>query len=199
MCELSDFNLSRLIADFGCRHMIETGAGDGRAIAEAVKHDFAQIYCIEKAHKYALDVALRFAADPKVTVIHARAEKGYREAFEEIPPNSPVLFALGAHAPDTDICRATQEGSVAADFRLPLEKELRFLAQTRDLSRDLFLIADLRVYEDGAFAAGPCRPEARPAPAWRSLRFVDDILGATHQIDRLTIRTGFLCAFPRLA
>jgi hypothetical protein len=194
---LADFDLERLIADRGCRYLVETGTGAGRGVEFAARHDFIQIYSIEIMHKLALDVALRFAADPKVTIIHGKSERGIKEALAEIPAQAPVIFWLDAHYPGADFRLAAYDAEKNHDVRLPLERELRLVAQLRDISRDVFLIDDLRIYEDGPYDEGACPAVSLPAPELRHLRFVDDILGPTHLIERLYRRTGYLCAYPK--
>jgi len=193
---LSDFDLDGLIADYGCRYLIETGTGIGRGVEEAAKHDFLQVYSIEIMHKLALDVALRFADNPKVTIIHGKSEKGLKEAMEEMEPGVPAIFWLDAHFPGADFRLASYDSERNHDLRLPLERELRLLAESRDISRDVILIDDLRIYENAEYEEGPCQPAALPAPEFRHVRFVDEILGKTHHIERSLRRTGYLTAHP---
>ena len=126
MGALSDFDLAALIAAYGGRYLVETGAGKGDGVEEALRHDFLQVYAIESAHKLALDVALRHSENHKLTVIHARSEKGLREALEEMEPGLPAIFWLKD------------------------PQELRVLASLRDLSRDVFLIG----FENGEAGLG---------------------------------------------
>lgn len=193
---LADFDLTKMITDYGTRYLVETGTGIGRGVEEAVKHDFLQVFSIEIMHNLALDVALRFADNPMVTIIHGKSEKGLREALEEIPGDAPAIFWLDAHYPGADFRMANYDSEKNHDLRLPLERELRLLAEGRDIDGDVFLIDDLRIYEDAAYDEGPCAAAALPAPEFRHVRFVDEILGATHRIERSTQRTGYLCAYP---
>ena len=193
---LADFDLSQLIADYGCRYLVETGTGIGRGVEEAVKHDFLQVYSIEIMHNLALDVALRFADNPLVTIIHGKSEKGLQEVLEEIDPDTPAIFWLDAHYPGADFRMASYDSERNHDLRLPLEREMRLLAASRDISRDIFLIDDLRIYEDAAYDEGNCKPDQLPAPEFRHVRFVDELLGKTHRIERSLKRTGYICAYP---
>jgi hypothetical protein len=182
---LSDFDLTRIISDFGCRFLVETGTGEGVGIEFAGKAPFEQVFSIEKSHALAIKVAFRNARNQKMTIILGRSERGLKEALAEIPAEAPVIFWMDTHPTfETDLLPS------------PLERELRLIARLRDISRDIFLVDDLRLYEDGAFEEGPC-PTAEKAPApYRNLDFVEDILGTTHQVNRLIQRTGYLCAFP---
>jgi hypothetical protein len=188
---LADFNLTALIDDYGCAYLVETGTGSGLGVEEASKHAFQQVFSIDSNHKAALDVALRFAANPMITIIHARIEKGLIDALSEIPRDDGVIFWLDAHAPGPEF-----RSEHSAALILPLERQLRLLAERRDLSRDIILIDDLRLYEDGAYEDGAAALSCLPAPAYRHVRFVEALLGDTHRIERSLRRTGTLSAFP---
>ncbi len=181
----TDVDLDQLIARYGCRAFVETGTGSGKGIEAAAGSSFDQIFSIEAAHKPALDAGLRFAKNHKVTVIHAKAERGLKEVLVELAPSTPTLFRLDA------------QWQGAATAPMPAERSLRLLAQCRDLSRDVVLIDDLRLYEDGNFEKGPCPPDRLPAPEQRHLRFVEEILGKTHRFERSYQQTGHLCACPK--
>lgn len=116
--EMADIDLAALIARHGCRYLVESGVG---GVEAALDLDLDQIYGIEPNHKRALDVALKFAANHKATIIHARWEKGLKEALEEMRPDLPALFRLAG----------PEEEAV-----------LRRVATGRDLGRDLLLVGD---------------------------------------------------------
>ena len=186
MGALTDFDLRHLITDYGCRVLVETGIGKGQGTDEAATLEFQQIFAIEPQHKPALDLALRHAADHRITVIHGRIERGLEEVLDEIAPDAPVLFWLDAHQPGKD--------------RQPrLELQMRQIAGRRDISRDVFLIDDLRIYEDGAYDDGPCPDSQLPPPGQRSLRFLEEMLAGSHEIQRSRRRAGYLCAYPIVA
>ncbi len=194
---LSDFDLAGLIGQYGCRYLIETGTDLGKGVDFAAQYPFDQIYSIEAKHALALQAGLRFAKNPSITIIHGKNERGLREALEEIPAEAPVIYWLDGHSPGVALPAGANLEEKTEEFRLPLERELRLLAGLRDISRDVFLIDDLRLYEDGAFEDGPCPAEHRLAPEYRHTRFVDDLLGATHRVARTLRRTGYLCAYPQ--
>lgn len=183
MGALTDFDLRHLITDYGCLVLVETGIGKGQATDEAAELDFLQIFAIEPQHKRALDVALRHAANHKVTVVHAKIERGLAEALDEINIEHPALFWLASHQP-------------GKDGRPKLEDQLRQIAASRDIRRDIFLVDELRLYEDGVYDEGPCPDENRPLPEFRGLAFFETLLGQTHEIQRSRRRGGYLCAFP---
>lgn len=185
MGTLSDFDLGRIIADFGSRFLVETGTGKGTDVSFAGTFPFEHVYSIEKSHGLAIQVAFRNASNQRMSIIHDHAERGLEIALGEIPAEAPVIFWMNTHP------------SFGGDARSsPLDRELRLIAGLRDVSKDVFLIDDLRLYEDGPYGDGSCPAEQMAPPQLRDLHFVDDILGPTHGITRLFQRTGYLCAFP---
>ena len=111
-------DLASLIKGQGYRYLVESGV-DG--VEAALELDIDQIFAIESNHRQALDVALRFAANHKATIIHARLEKGLLEALLEMQPDRPAIFRLDAAS---------------------VESAKLLLAGRRDISRDLFLTGE---------------------------------------------------------
>ena len=195
---LSDFNLDRLITQYGCRNFVETGTGIGQGVEFATGCAFERIASIEIIHKLALDVAIRFAKNHTVTIINAKSARGLKEALDEMPPDQPILFWLDARFPGADYGLKPYDAERDETLRLPLESEIRTLAGLRDLGRDLFLINELRLYEDADYEDGPVSLDRLPSAGNRHLRFIDEILGATHRFERSLRRTGSLCAYPTI-
>ncbi|MDR3441306.1 hypothetical protein [Telmatospirillum sp.] len=180
MGTLSDFNLTRMIADFGSRFLVETGTGSGKDAEFAADFAFEQVYSIEESQKRAIKVAFHNARRRNLTVLHSRNERGLKDVLNEIPIDAPVIYWLDSHPSPHD-----------------LECDLRLIATLRNIARDIFLIDDLRTYEAGDYDDGPASIDEMVPPARRNLAFVDEILGQTHLVNRLSQRTGYLCAFPQ--
>ena len=179
------FDLARMISDYESRFLIETGTGSGVDIEFAGTFSFEHVYSIEKSHKLAIKTAFRNARNLKMTIIQGLSERGLAAALEEIPGEAPIIFWMDTHP-------SFEKSALPS----PLERELSLIARLRDPSHDIFLIDDLRFYEDGDFEEGPCPSAQLAPPAFRNLDFIENILGATHQVSRLIQRTGYLCAFP---
>jgi len=130
---LATIDLARLVADFGCRYFVEFGTGDGAGIARAGDLAFEHAYSIEPSHGLAIKAAFRHAECQTMTIIHGRAERGWREVSPEIPADAPVLFVFN---PQT----------------LP-ERDLAMLADARDLRRDVLLVDDGAENAEAALSA----------------------------------------------
>ncbi len=177
---LADFDLARIIADFGTRFLVETGTGSGGDVEFAAGFPFDHVYSIESSHKLAIQAAFRNARNQAMTILHGRNGRGLKDVLNEIPAEAPVIYWLDSHPSAHD-----------------LEQDLRLIVSLRSASRDVFLIDDLRIYQDGDYGDGPCPPEQQIPPYRRNLEFVGELLGASHDISTMVQRTGYLCAFPR--
>jgi hypothetical protein len=187
---LLDLDLKDLADRYDCRYFVETGGGDGAGVDQAQGVGFKHLYSIERDHARAITTAFRHAANLGITIIHGRPERGLKETLGELPAGIPVLFHLNAPPREDDLRKAETLG------QLPLERQLRQIAETRDPARDVIVIDALRLYEDGAFEDGPCRAEDRPVAGLRDLGFVRDLLGRTHRLERLYRQAGALRAYP---
>ena len=78
--------------------------------------------------------------------------------------------------------------------RIPLEGELNAICDTKDFSNDVFLIDDLRVYEDGPYQGGNW--PLRESLGGSDIRFVEDLLKSSHYIIKDYRFGGFLTIFP---
>jgi len=121
MGALRDIDLGAIIASHGVRYLVEFGAGDGDDTAHAADFPFDHIYSIEPSHRLAIQGAFRHSANQKMTFIHGKGERGWRQAAPEIPAEQPVLFLLDG-----------------ASF----EADLAAILLHRDVWRDVFLVED---------------------------------------------------------
>jgi hypothetical protein len=119
MGSLSEIDLNGLIEAHDVRYLVEFGTGQGEDAAYAANFAFDHIYSLEGTHKLAIQAAFRHAANQKMTFIHGKGERGWRQVFPEIPAEMPVLFLLDGEQ---------------------IEQDLAAIAKYRNVSRDLFLI-----------------------------------------------------------
>jgi len=118
---LGDIDLADIIASYGVRYLVEFGTGEGGDAGIAAGFAFDHIYSIEPSHRLAIQAAFRHSANQKMTFIHGKGERGWRQAAPEIPGEFPVLFLLDGPA---------------------LETDLAAIAKHRDFARDVFLVDD---------------------------------------------------------
>ena len=103
MSALEQIDLGRLIASHGLRYLVEFGTGEGKDAAYAADFPFDHIYSIEPSHRLAIQAAFRHSANQKMTFIHGKGERGWRQVCAEIPAEIPVLFLLHGEQAESDL------------------------------------------------------------------------------------------------
>ena len=118
------------------------------------------------------------------------------EVMPEILPQleGNTLFWLDAHFPGADFGLASYGDEEDLDKRLPLRSELEIIVKGRDVSNDVFVIDDLRVYEDGPFETGNWAD--RNLYGGDGIAFIEDLFEDTHFVVRSYNKQGFVILLP---
>ena len=118
------------------------------------------------------------------------------EVMPEILPQleGNTLFWLDAHFPGADFGLASYGDEEDLDKRLPLRSELEIIVEGRDVSNDVFVIDDLRVYEDGPFETGNWAE--RNLYGGDGIAFIEDLFEDTHFVVRSYHKQGFVILLP---
>ena len=118
------------------------------------------------------------------------------EVMPEILPQleGSTLFWLDAHFPGADFGLASYGDEEDLDKRLPLRSELEIIVEKRDVSNDVFVIDDLRVYEDGPFETGNWAE--RNLYGGDGIAFIEDLFEDTHFVVRSYNKQGFVILLP---
>ena len=118
------------------------------------------------------------------------------EVMPEILPQleGNTLFWLDAHFPGADFGLASYGDEEDLDKRLPLRSELEIIVKGRDVSNDVFVIDDLRVYEDGPFETGNWAD--RNLYGGDGIAFIEDLFENTHFVVRSYNKQGFVILLP---
>jgi len=182
---------------FGVKSFVETGTGMGESLNHilSITNDI-DIHTIEL-----MDVLYENLVSNYGNVECVNLIKGYsHEEIVKLIPNlkeGPALFWHDAHFPGADfrIDGATYTSEKDPIKRIPLESELRAVVSSgRDISKDIFVIDDLRVYKDGPYQEGNW--EHRKVAGADNCDFVYELFDKTHYIIESYIAQGFLILFP---
>ena len=199
MGTLRFFNLQSMMESYGCRVLIETGTGLGDGVQYASYYHFDRIWSVEIHPDIAATARERFDTDRRIEVVNATSEEALARVLPTIDRDTPILFWLDAHFPGADFGLATYQDEKDADRRLPLERELELIARLRKPCRDVLLIDDLRIYEDGPYEQGTMPDFAQTLPPEH--RNIDFALrrpwSETHDLQRFHQHTGYLVLAPR--
>lgn len=186
--------LKKLIEDFEIKNYVESGTGDGTS--------FNRVYDASpelEMRGVELDIELcdRLASTHKsndnVTLYQGYTEGEFPQVLDDMS-DEPALFFLDAHFPDADYGGAGYGDESDTAKRIPMETELRIMADKRDLSKDVIVMDDLRIYVDRGFAAGNW--DQRRLYGGDGYDFVEDIIGETHILVEHHDDQGYLLCFP---
>jgi len=175
-------------------NFVETGTGDGsscRYVAGAVKG--ITIHTIE----YVPEILEKTKAilGPLYANINFHLGSS-KDVLAELVPTlrGSTLFWLDAHFPGADYGYAQYDSFADKTIRIPLEVELETICSLRDVSRDIFVMDDLRIYEDGPFEEGNWT--GRKTLGGIGIGFIRDLLEGTHSIEKSYKQQGFVIARP---
>jgi hypothetical protein len=182
-----------------CPVFIETGTGNGTSLCHVVDSaDFSRAFSIEVHELTAMRAKARFEGDRKVEVIHARSTDGLREVFSRIPAGQDALIFLDAHFPgEVDPDFAGYENMTPGSESLPLAEELKLIAELRPDTKDIIVVDDLNLFEQGDYENGNIESGyANISTDDRNLDFVAGLFPG-HIIERDRRDEGYLIIRPR--
>jgi len=199
MGSLRFFNLQPLMEQYGCRTLFETGTGIGEGLHYASYYAFERLWSVEIHPEVAATARDRFVNDPRVEIVEGTSEEALARVLPTVDRAQPMLFWLDAHFPGADFGYASYKDEKDHDRRLPLERELALIGKLRAPCRDVLLIDDLRIYEDGPYAMGPMPDWAQTlAPELRNIAFAERApWSKTHDLQRFHDHTGYLVLTPK--
>jgi len=195
MGSLARFKLDNFVSQFKLKSFFETGSFKGDGIQVAVNAGFEEIISTEIMDEFYNLCRERFKANTNVKIV-----KG--NSFDLVPQlltntNQPTFYWLDAHFPGADGGILGYNDEQVEEIKYPLEKEIeQILAVKKHIADDVFLIDDLRIYEDGDFEHGNM-PANIARPKNRNIDFVYKLLGATHNIIRLYYDEGYILCLPK--
>lgn len=106
------------------------------------------------------------------------------------------MFFLDAHFPGADFHLASYFDEKDENIRIPLKRELQTIVKyKKGFENDVFVIDDLRIYEDGPFEGGNW--PLRAALGSDGIDFVFDLLNNTHNISKNYKSQGYIIALPK--
>jgi ADP-heptose:LPS heptosyltransferase len=195
---IATFDLARIIGTCGIKHFVETGTGRGAGVEHAARFGFESIHSCEIERALAEEVSDVFAGDHRIS-IECRASADFLLAkCHALPEDEPILFFLDAHFPGADFGLRAFDDEPDDEVRLPLAEELRIIAENRPARRDVIIADDLRIYLDDEWEHGNIQGPLRTLiPAKRTIDFVTDAVGETHQVQKVLQHEGYLVLMPK--
>lgn len=180
------------IEKYNLENYVETGTGVGDCLQHALKFDFKKLISVEIYPKV-FEGAVNKFKDTKAEVLLGNSYEVLPSILNNLEGN--VLFFLDAHFPGADFHYETYNSTTDYDTRLPLEKEVRTIKQHRDTTKDVFIIDDLRVYEDNNYSDGNWALKSQVGGD--GIDFIFELFQDTHNIERDLRHQGFLIITPK--
>ncbi len=180
------------INKYNLKNYVETGTGAGDCLSHALTFNFDSLYSIEIYPKIFEEAKEKFK-DTKAQLLLGNSYEILPEILKTIQGNT--LFFLDAHFPGADFHYETYQGTSDYNTRLPLEKEIEVICNSKNISKDVFIIDDLRVYEVNDYTDGnwPLKNEV----GGNGIDFIYKFLEDTHTIKRDLRFQGFLIITPK--
>lgn len=203
MGDLKPFDLQNFIKKYNNKVFIETGTlyGDG---INYVKDLFSELHSIEIDPVLAQRAQDRFKDISKITIHCGKSNEILSSVLNKIDDN--ILFWLDAHFPSADSHRASYSKEKDKDTRAPLEKELTIISKRNTKYKDIIIIDDLWLYEDGPFEWGDFDSHSKACNmnvtrkelmGEISSDFVYRLFKETHNIKKIYKNQGYFIIYPK--
>lgn len=194
MGNLNRFNLNEYIEKYNSEFLIETGTWRGAAVEYALNFKFKKIYSIELLKEFFDDCVEKFKKNDNVVLFNDTSPSALLKIFSENEIGNTV-FWLDAHLPDQYDKTIQSNYKENDELLIPLKGELISIVNNKDISNDVFIMDDLRIYEKGSFKKGEWSKVIDSGHG--GIEFVFELLGETHNIERLYDDEGYIICTPK--
>ncbi len=154
MGSIREHDLGYYLKKYNLENYFETGTGEGDCLAHALQQPFKTFYTVDIDQDLVRQVQNKLQFCTKdVRLFAGKSTDTIRSLLPQINQMGPTLFFLDAHFPGADFHKCTYEESIRHFKKdaFPLEEEMALLLAHRDISRDVFIIDDFILYEEGDY------------------------------------------------
>ena len=151
---LKQHKLTDYINKYNLKYYFETGTGKAECLEYALRYPFEEYWTVDIDEDLIEESFNKFKNMSKnINLLIGKSTEILDEYVPQIPKESPTLFYLDAHFPGADFQKCTYEESIREHKKdaFPLEEEVDVILEKRDVSKDVFIIDDLVLYEEGDF------------------------------------------------
>jgi hypothetical protein len=186
------------LSSAGCKVFFETGTGLGHSLKHALDNgQFEKIYSTEIHEPTYLRAKNFFSRHKKVQILNKDSATALDEVLKEIPLSVPILFFLDAHFPGEVEGGFEYSHNHVSNISMPLKVELELISRVRPSAKDVIIVDDLNLYEDGPFENGVINNNYANIPASvRDLKFITSLFPG-NEILRNFQDEGYLIIRPR--
>ena len=194
MGQLNEAIQIKNVLDFyDIKNFVETGTGQAEVVQTVVEAD-------ENLNIHTIEVIPEIYDKNKINFSYLKDVNWHLgTSFDILPEILPdlkgtTLFWMDAHFPGADFGLSSYGDEKDDDKRLPLKKELETIVANRDVTNDVFVIDDLRIYEDGPFGDGNW--EDREKYGGDGIEFIEELFDETHYVVKSYNAQGSILLFP---
>ena len=194
MGQLNEAIQIKNVLDFyDIKNFVETGTGQAEVVQTVVEAD-------ETLNIHTIEVIPEIYDKNKINFSYLKDVNWHLgTSFDILPEILPdlkgtTLFWMDAHFPGADFGLSSYGDEKDDDKRLPLKKELETIVANRDVTNDVFVIDDLRIYEDGPFGDG--NREDREKYGGDGIEFIEELFDETHYVVKSYNAQGSILLFP---
>ena len=151
---LREHKLTDYIDRYNLKYYFETGTGKAECLEYALRYPFEEYWTVDIDEDLIEESFNKFKNMSKnINLLIGKSTEILDEYVPQIPKESPTLFYLDAHFPGADFQKCTYEESIREHKKdaFPLEEEVDVILEKTDISKDVFIIDDLVLYEEGDF------------------------------------------------
>jgi len=187
---ISVFDIDKIKEKYDLNIFLETGTYMGGSLTHIKKFGFLKILSVELIKEIYDKCKIKFINDENIFLYNGNSFDKIKEMLDQVKTTDNILFWLDAHLPSH---YSVDEYDI--DLEIPLEKELKNIISNRDISKDYFIIDDLRIYEDGSYAAGNWLD--RKLYNTDGIQFIYDLFSKTHNIKKDYRNEGYIICEPK--
>ena len=194
MGQLNEAIQIKNVLDFyDIKNFVETGTGKAEVVQSVVEAD-------DTLNVHTIEVIPEIYDKNKINFSYLKDVNWHLgTSFDILPEILPdlkgtTLFWMDAHFPGADFGLSSYGDEKDDDKRLPLKKELETIVENRDVTNDVFVIDDLRIYEDGPFGDGNW--EDREKYGGDGIEFIEELFDETHYVVKSYNAQGSILLFP---
>ena len=183
-------NLEKLVKVLNLKNFVESGTGDCSSMKIAADLNlFENLYGIDLDEDLYNRAVSMFKSSVKMYNGYSKDEM--LKIVGELS-DRPTLFWLDAHFPGADYKGVKYDAEKDDSKRIPLEAELKIISENRDITNDVFIIDDLRIYAD--LPGGSW--EFRSTAGAENHDFIETLIGKTHLLVEHHRDQGYMLGFP---
>ena len=194
MGQLNEAIQIKNVLDFyDIKNFVETGTGQAEVVQTVLEAD-------DTLNVHTIEVIPEIYDKNKINFSYLKDVNWHLgTSFDILPEILPdlkgtTLFWMDAHFPGADFGLSSYGDEKDDDKRLPLKKELETIVENRDVTNDVFVIDDLRIYEDGPFGDGNW--EDREKYGGDGIEFIEELFDETHYVVKSYNAQGSILLFP---